>query len=260
MNFMNLKSRTIFIFAVIMMSLMPSIAEAYTTLPSTSYTLNVGESKFLAVPDVTTGYVDKATWACSSPYISFERRDEAGAIISINTPFSGSAVIELLFVEKYYDQKGFTRANTYYKTFKITCRGGGGTNPGEEGGGDGVTRLDNIPEEIVLEVGDQRTITPEPIGGKPSGYTFHWIEWEPARFVTCLRNYLSGDFSLTALMPGKGVLEISTREGGVSARCKVTVKELDTPVTPVETGMSRDEVVSQFRRLIDINHKTLKEK
>lgn len=254
---LNLKQCAIYIVVVTLLGMFPSLAHAYTTLPSSSYTLDVGETKFLPVPDVYTGYVDKTVWTCSSPYISFEKRDEAGAIISIVAPFSGTALIELLFVEKYYDDKGFTRANTYYKTFEITCRGGGGNvDPGSEG--DGVTRLDNVPKEIEMEVGDQQTITPKPVGGKPSGYSFHWIEWEPAQFVSCHHNYNEGNISLTALMPGKGVLEISTREG-ISTRCNVTVKELDGPEAPLETGLSREEVISQLRNLIEINHKILRE-
>lgn len=61
----------------ILVSLMLMISQmtfAYVTLPSTQYSIKIGETKFLSVPSATRGYIDKAIWTCSNPNIKFIKK------------------------------------------------------------------------------------------------------------------------------------------------------------------------------------------
>lgn len=130
-------------------------AMAYVTVASSSYTVGVGDTQYLSVPEAQQGYVDKAVWACSSPYVSFVSRDDAGALIQVNSEFSGVAIVELVYVEKYLDYNNRTRSVTYYKEFKIYCTSEGGTEP---------TRVSFSKKKI--EIGDRVELVPTV---KPSG-------------------------------------------------------------------------------------------
>jgi len=238
------------VLAILALALNVLSANAYTTLATSTYYLTVGETKYLPVPDVPVGYVDKATWACSSPYIVFETKDEAGAIIHISQAFSDKAIIELLFVEKYYDQKGFTRANTYYKTFEIYCKGGGTGN--DDGDDSTATEITGVPANLELEVGESQTITPS-INGQTAGFSIMFTSQKPKNFTRVETNYKTGITTITGMMPGTGTLQIKTKEGA-EANCKITVKDFPAPADPAESGIDRKTVIREMKRLIKINH------
>ena len=104
-------------------------ASAYITLPSSSYTMKVGETKILSAPSASKGYIDYSVWSCSNSAISFVKKDAVGAEITVIRDFTGTATIELVSVEKYVDSYGRTQAITYYKEFKINCSMAGVVNP-----------------------------------------------------------------------------------------------------------------------------------
>ena len=85
-------------------------ASAYITLPSSSYTMKVGETKFLSAPSASKGYIDHSVWSCSNSAISFVKKDAVGAEITVIRDFTGTATIELVSVEKYVDSYGRTQA------------------------------------------------------------------------------------------------------------------------------------------------------
>lgn len=81
----------------------------------------VGENETvsLSVPNVSPGYVDKAIWACSNSAIAFVDKSTTSATIKAVKSFDEYATVELLYVQKYVDAKGFTRAITYTKNFYV---------------------------------------------------------------------------------------------------------------------------------------------
>lgn len=133
-------------------------AFAYVTLPSTTHSAKVGETVTLNVPNANYGYISKAVWACSSSSIEFLRKDEISAEIKVKTEFSGYAIVELVCVESYVDEKGFTRAITYYKTYKISCTSSGG----------GVALRSFSFDTIELNVGEEFEAQPKVVPSNAS--------------------------------------------------------------------------------------------
>ena len=138
--------------------LMSIDASAYVTLPSTTHSAKVGETVTLNVPKANYGFISKAVWACSSSSIEFLRKDEISAEIKVKTEFSGYVIVELVCVESYVDEKGFTRAITYYKTYKISCTSSGG----------GVALRSFSFDTIELNVGDEFESQPKTVPSNAS--------------------------------------------------------------------------------------------
>lgn len=196
-----------------------SSAEAYITLPSTSYTLEVGVDKYLAVPDASIGYIDHAVWACNNANITFKEKDAAGAIIYIARSFSGQAVIELLATEKYLDGYGHTRALTYYKQYIITCIGGGG-------GGD-VSEI-ILPENINLNLGETRRYNILSGNCYNGAFTLTWKQANPQNYAVYTVNYNTGTIEISGTMSGEGILNVKTASGE-ELDCKITVTAPKVP-------------------------------
>lgn len=102
---------------------------SYVTVPSSTYNVKVGDELNLFVPDVPVGYVDKALWGCDSPYLHFKEKDEVWAVVEVLPGFTDAATITLYYTEKYLTADSKTRANTYYKEFRIIASGGSSTSP-----------------------------------------------------------------------------------------------------------------------------------
>lgn len=103
----------------------------------------VGENETvsLSVPNVSPGYVDKAIWACSNSAIAFVDKSTTSATIKAVKSFDEYATVELLYVQKYVDTKGFTRAITYTKNFYVRYKSSG----------NGSGSVSTKPTEIVVE-------------------------------------------------------------------------------------------------------------
>lgn len=114
-----------------------------------TYSLEIGETLQLNVPSVPLGYVDKAIWACSNPAITFINKSEISATIKITKNFDEYAIIELVYVARYVDNKGFTRANTYSKNFYVSCISDSGNNSTPNS----ASIL--IQPELTVEIGEQ---------------------------------------------------------------------------------------------------------
>ena len=156
-NFFRLVRRYISV-TVTCLFLISIDAFAYVTLPSTTHSAKVGETVTLNVPKANYGYISKAVWACSSSSIEFLRKDEISAEIKVKTEFSGYVIVELVCVESYVDEKGFTRAITYYKTYKISCTSSGG----------GVALRSFSFDTIELNVGDEFEAQPKTVPSNAS--------------------------------------------------------------------------------------------
>jgi len=106
---------------------------------SENYLLDVGEEQTLLVPDVPLGFVDHTVWACDKENIVFVEKDNSGAKVKVTSYFEDYATVSLIYVSKYYDNKGFTRAYTGTKYYTIQCKG---------------TPPTIIPSGVTLKVGE----------------------------------------------------------------------------------------------------------
>ncbi len=227
-----------FILTIIIVFGVQEVSYAYVTLPSTSYSLEVGVDKYLSVPDVYYGYIDHAVWTCSNSAIAFKEKDASGAIIQITTKFSGTAIIELVATEKYIDSFGYTRANTYYKQYLITCVGGG-------------TSIEDseilLPETIELNLGETKHF--KILSGNCYNGAFHlsWKNSTPQGCVMYSVNYNTGDIDISGLMVGEAILSVSTVYGD-EIDCKIVVS------SKAPTSYRRTEEVA----IVDIKAQIIK--
>ena len=114
-----------------------------------TYNIEIGETLQLNVPSVPLGYVDKAIWACSNSAITFINKSEISATIKATKNFDGYAIVELVYVEKYLNNEGHTRANTYCKKFYVSCIGNSENNSNQS-----ATSI-LIQPELTVEIGEQ---------------------------------------------------------------------------------------------------------
>lgn len=197
--------------------LLPFVMEAY----SQTYSLKVGETQRLNVPSVYLGYVDKAIWACSNPAIQFVSKSSISAEITVLKPFDGYATIELLYVEKYADYKGNTRANTYTKNYYVTCNG-------ETHNGSTSTAATSISvtPEIKVAVGERGKIYYKLY---PEGSTAEiWTKREPDNHYFGGITHYDENGYLMGYASSPGIQNVilyfyNENEETVSSTCKVTV-------------------------------------
>ena len=183
-------------------------ASAYITLPSSSYTMKVGETKILSAPSASKGYIDYSVWTCSNSAISFVKKDAVGAEITVIRDFTGTATIELVSVEKYVDSYGRTQAITYYKEFKINCSMAGVVNP---------TSISFPNTEI--KVGDVVEITPKVT---PSNATVRGLV--PGK-ATCTIETTNGKTAIVSVTVLKPQISSGTTDNDKKLFNKIKLKE-----------------------------------
>lgn len=194
---------------------------SYITVPSSTHYAEDGDELNLWVPDVPRGYVDKALWACASPYIKFKEKDETWAVVEVLPGFSGSTIVELYYTEKYLTTDGKTRANTYRKEFIIVSKGASSSSP---------TRI-VVPEIIEVHMGESIDV---PITFEPEGTTAK---------VTCSTPSPSGIISANVYMfttlriyggkEGTASLTLAS-DNNLSTKC--TVKVLPPTFPDIDPG------------------------
>lgn len=185
-----------------------------------TYKIKVGETLKLNVPSVTLGYVDKAIWACANPAITFLNKSEVSATIKATKNFDGYAIIELVYVERYVDKKGFTRANTYSKNFYVSCIS---TSEGSNSNKNATSIL--IQPELCVEIGKQVKI---PYQLLPEGSTANvWSKSYPGTHFNGITNneqeqYIKG-WARSAGIDELTLYFYDENEKEISATCIVTV-------------------------------------
>lgn len=202
---------------------------AYITMPSTSYSLEVGTDKYLSVPNASYGYIDKAIWTCSSSDIIFKEKDEAGAIIQISRAFTGTAVIEVVATEKYLDNNNQTRALTYYKQYFIRCSGGS-------------SDMDYniiLPSTIELSIGETKHYTILSGNCYNGAFDIKWKSQNPNNFAFFQVNWSTGDINISGAIAGEGTLLVKTVDGE-EKECKifVSVGEITTERRTEKTAVA----------------------
>jgi len=218
-------------------------ASAYITLPSSSYTMKVGETKFLSAPSASKGYIDHSVWSCSNSAISFVKKDAVGAEITVIRDFTGAATIELVSVEKYVDSYGRTQAITYYKEFKINCSTAGVVNP---------TSISFPNTEI--KIGDVVEITPKVT---PSNATVTYKSYTPDRSGAAgiWVDFKSNTVKARGLVPGKSTCTIETTNGKTAIVAVTVLKpQIGTGTTDNNKLFNKvklKEVIANMNKLVD---------
>ena len=218
-------------------------ASAYITLPSSSYTMKVGETKFLSAPSASKGYIDHSVWSCSNSAISFVKKDAVGAEITVIRDFTGTATIELVSVEKYVDSYGRTQAITYYKEFKINCSTAGVVNP---------TSISFPNNEI--KIGDVVEITPKVT---PSNAMVTYKSYTPDRSGAAgiWVDFKSNTVKARGLVPGKSTCTIETTNGKTAIVAVTVLKpQIGTGTTDNNKLFNKvklKEVIANMNKLVD---------
>lgn len=182
-----------------------------------TYVLDIGVEQYLPVPEVSVGYVDHAVWACESPCITFVGKEASGAIIKINSYFEKAVTVELLFVVKYVDNKGFTRQYTSIKYYNIQCKG---------------TAPTIVPSVITMKVGETYQLTVSSVSSQSS---IQWESWDP----TVARVNESG--LVTARKEGVGIIFATVPGISSPLTCTINVKnpKLTLNVNPTSSEIER---------------------
>lgn len=208
---------------------------AYITIPSTTYTLEVGNDKYLAVPTAYYGYIDHAVWTCTKSEIVFKEKDAAGAIIQISKAFSGSAIVEVLATERYLDRYDKTRALTYYKQYIITCIGGTFIQESEI----------IIPDQITLSLGETKHYKILSSDCYNGAFSLSWRSQSPKNFAFYTVNWNTGDIDFSGSMVGEGILTVKTVAGD-EKDCKIMVEANDV----ISDRRTEKKAVSDIKYLI----------
>lgn len=184
-------------------------------------TVYVGENETVSlnVPNVSPGYVDKAIWACSNSAIAFVEKSTTSATIKAIKPFENYATIELLYVQKYIDAKGFTRAITYTKNFYVRYKYNGSSG------------TQTMPTKLIVEpemrvaIGEKVKI---PYSFYPKGSSAEiYASCKPGTFFNSIVNHKDGNY-LEGLARAAGeeslrVYFYDKNDESVSAYCTITV-------------------------------------
>ena len=181
----------------------------------------VGENETVSlnVPNVSPGYVDKAIWACSNSAIAFVEKSTTSATIKAIKPFEDYATIELVYVQKYIDAKGFTRAITYTKNFYVRYKYNGSSG------------TQTMPTKLIIEpemrvaIGEKVKI---PYSFSPNGSSAEiYTSCRPGTFFNGIVNHKDGNYlEGWARAAGKESLRVyfyDKNDESVSAYCTITV-------------------------------------
>ena len=89
---MNFKRSVLLLFCIVL----------YAVGLAQTYTLEIGETKFLEVPDPPMdGWISSSAWYCDKSEIYFVEKYDYGTIIKIDSFFSGIATVECMYVYQY---------------------------------------------------------------------------------------------------------------------------------------------------------------
>lgn len=184
-------------------------------LASQTYSVGVGETQYLWVPEVSPGYVEHAVWACANPCITFESQDEVCAIIRVLSAFSGTATVELVYVQTYWGSyTGTVQHVTHYKEYYIVCNGGGAVSP---------TSI-TLPTTLTLTLGSSYQFNPQLT---PNNATTNlWWNVNPVGVVSVG----AGNGVIHAIGIGTTTVTATT-DNNLSASCVVSVVNPNEPVS-----------------------------
>lgn len=210
-----------------------------------TYTLDVGESAYLYLPDFNGLAVHSwAQWACASSSIKFLSADEFSAKIEVVEPFAGTVIVEAAYVGEYEYNGRIYATEVFYKEFKIKCSAQ-------------LVSSISIPESITINVHEEYKFSPK---FSPSNAVtdFFWSQGDGDTGVVSL------DWR-TGTIKGKnaGTVEIILTEMYTlkNTSCQVTVVDPDVPTDPPAKISDRalNTTLDKIKDLIDKTKSHLKE-
>lgn len=171
-----------------------------------TYTLGIGEIKFLEVPEPPfDGYIYSGAWSCDRPEISFVEKYDYGAKIKIDSYFSGTATVQCIYVYMYYiNDRSQVGSGTI--TYSIKCSAVPPTSV-------------SLPTEKTIHLDETLTLIPT-LTPSNAGTTYRWsssntsIATVSSSGVVTPKNF--GETSITV-----------TTDNGLSATCLVTVEKVN---------------------------------
>ena len=90
-------------------------------MAQSSYSLKVGESKFIKLPSPSAGVIQNAGWGCNHANVIIDEESTAGAIIHIDHYYEDIATIEVWYNYMWYDNNGYPHVNDSIAYFQISC-------------------------------------------------------------------------------------------------------------------------------------------
>lgn len=193
---MNLKRSILLLFCTIL----------YMVGFAQTYTLGIGEQKFLEVPDPPMdGWIYSGAWYCDKSEISFVEEHDYGAIIKIDSYFSGTATVECMYVYQYL-LNGRTQVGNGTKTYFIKCSAVPPTSV-------------SLPTEKIIHLDETLTLTPT-LTPSNAGTTYTWSSSNPTIAA------VNSSGLVTPKGFGETTITVKTANN-LSATCVVTVEKVN---------------------------------
>lgn len=178
----------------------------YTVGFAQTYTLGIGETKFLEVPDPPMdGWISSGAWYCDKSEISFVEKHDYGAIIKIDSYFSGTATVECMYVYQYL-LNGRTQVGTGTKMYFIKCSAVPPTSI-------------SLPNEKTMHLDETLTLTPT-LTPSNAGTTYTWSSSNPTIAT------VNSSGLVTPKSFGETAITVKTANN-LSATCVVTVEKVN---------------------------------
>lgn len=179
--------------------------------------LNVGDYKFLEIPDYTTtqtAVVTSAHWSADE-HIRFESAGTSGAIITVTHYFTGIEHVIVDYAFLWRDTYNHTLASSAKKTYSIKCT---------------PIYVSLSKSSITLKKGEKTTITTSPSYSGTSGVTYDW-EIADDSVAELTTSYDHNSVTIKALHEGSTVLRLDPIVGPV-VTCDIRVEP--NPPTKIE--------------------------
>lgn len=171
-----------------------------------TYTLDIGVPKFLKVPDPPMdGYIHSGAWSCDRSEICFVEKYDYGAIIQIESYFSGTATVQCRYVYMYY-LNDRSHVGTGIVTYSIKCSVVPPTSV-------------SLPAAKTIHLDETLTLTPT-LTPSNAATTYRWKSSNTAVATVSSSGVVTPkDFGETAITV--------TTDNNLSATCIVTVEKIE---------------------------------
>lgn len=171
-----------------------------------TYTLDIGVPKFLEVPDPPMdGYIHSGAWSCDRLEICFVEKYDYGAIIQIESYFSGTATVQCRYVYMYY-LNDRSHVGTGIVTYSIKCSVVPPTSV-------------SLPAAKTIHLDETLTLTPT-LTPSNAATTYRWKSSNTAVATVSSSGVVTPkDFGETAITV--------TTDNNLSATCIVTVEKIE---------------------------------
>jgi len=218
---MNFKRSVLLLFCIVL----------YAVGLAQTYTLEIGETKFLEVPDPPMdGWIYSSAWYCDKEEIGMTyHKDEDsttyGVTIVINSYFSGIATVECMYVYQYL-LNGRTQVGTGTKIYFIKCSAVPPTSI-------------SLPKEKTMHIDETLTLTPT-LTPSNAGTTYTWSSSNPTIAT------VNSSGLVTPKSFGETAITVKTTNN-LSATCVVTVEKVNA--TSISIASNKKIIIGDSEKL-----------